>query len=206
MLFESQAVGLRDQLENAYASARYKGKPVSELIPSAFRKVVEVAMSNVFMNAKKSADPYAKYLKGGRKAFAREARARRLPQEKLRDERAKRLAFRSEALTGPVIQLQKFVKSYPNRINEAELKLAVEKTFPKRWAKLVTRGEALQNLPEIPGYGRKTETLGGLDWTPLQLRIGIITCEESTVRPLLHANAILETYIPRGRKLLGKAR
>jgi hypothetical protein len=203
MLFSSQRVDMKQHLEAAYSVAKYKGKPVCQLIPNALRKVIEVAMTEIFMKAKKSPDPYAKYLKGGRKAFAEEARARRVPQEALRNERAKRLARRSEKLTGPVIELREFVKAYPNRTNEAKLKLAVEKKFPTRWAKLVTRGKALQNLPAIAGYVRRAETLGALDWTARQLRIGIITCEESGVRPKLGADTILGIYIPLGRKLLG---
>jgi hypothetical protein len=208
MLFSTQTIDIKSELEGAYARASYKGIPVARLVDTALRSVLTEALSEIFMKAKKSKDPHAKYMKGGRKTFAKAARPRRLPKTEFRNQRAIRLARLYERLVPQVKQIYSWVAALDDRTNESELREKLEERFSWPWIAHVTRGEALQNLPEIPGYSRTTDTLGGLEWTVRQLTVGVICCIEHRRRalPSLNATTILEEYIPLGRKLLKKSR
>lgn len=203
-LFSFQAVDIKKEIEEAYGRATYKGIPVGRLINGALRKVLTVAMAEIFSKARKSDNPYARYLKGGRKAFARAARPRRAPQAKLRRVRAIRLArLYDDKVLPRAREILDFLKQYgPKNKNEDELRRDLEEKFLKRWIAPITRGEALQHLPEIPGHEAR-QTLSNLDCTPRQLAVGIVWSIENRrgERPSLSAITILETYLPLGRKL-----
>ena len=66
----------------------------------------------------------------------------------------------------------------------------------------MTKGSALSNLPDIPAHSREA-TLSSLAWTPRQLTVGIIWCEEQERDPSfsIQPNTLLNEYIPRGKKL-----
>jgi hypothetical protein len=208
MLFSSQKVDMADELEKAYRNAKYKGTPVHRLIDRALRSVLNKAMAEIFMKAKNSDDPFAKYMKGDRKAFAKAARPQRLPQKKRMEKRAIRLARLYKTLSPTVVKIRRYIeefKSKPENIgNESKLLGDLKEAFPEPWIVLVVSGVALQNLPEIPGYGKSAETLIGLDWTVRQLAVGIVKCIEDKHKeqPFLNANTIMEDYLPLGRKLL----
>jgi hypothetical protein len=87
------------------------------------------------------------------------------------------------------------------------LRINVEEKFPKPWIAHITRGEALQNLPEIPAHDTR-QTLNKLNCTPRQLAVGIVWAIENErgEQPSLNATTILEEYIPLGRKLQEKKR
>jgi len=147
-------------------------------------------------------------MKGGRKTFAKAARPRRRPHTESRNQRAIQLARLYEALSPKVKQIHSWVVANVDQSNEQKLRDDLEKRVSWPWVADIVRGEALQNLPEIPGYSRTTDTLGGLEWTVRQLTVGIIKCidNERQEYPSLSPNTILEHYIPLGRKLLGMAR
>jgi hypothetical protein len=208
MLFSAQTIDICKELETAYRTATYKGMTVARLIDGALRSVLTEAMTEIFMKAKKSNDPFAKFMEGGREEFAAAARPRRLPQGEFRNQRAIRLAGLYEDLFPKVKQIHSWVVTNKDQSNEKELRKGLEEHFSWPWVAHITRGEALQNLPEIPGYSLTTETLGGLQWTVRQLTVGAIHRIEHQRRqlPSLNATTILEEYIPLGRKLLMKAR
>jgi len=208
MLFSTQTIDIKSELEGAYARASYKGIPVARLVDRALRSVLTEALSEIFMKAKKSKDPHAKYMKGGRKTFAKAARPRRRPHTESRNQRAIQLARLYEALSPKVKQIHSWVVANVDQSNEQKLRDDLEKRVSWPWVADIVRGEALQNLPEIPGYSRTTDTLGGLEWTDRQLTVGVIWCIQHRRRalPSLNATTILEEYIPLGRKLLKKSR
>lgn len=207
MLFASQKIDVKSELEKTYPTTKYKGTNISKLIDRALYGLFSKMMGAIFIRAKKSGDPFAKYLKGGRKTFVSEARPRRISDEVNRNRRAMRLARRYKILHPQVLKLREFIKTHPDRNNEAALRSAIEKKFTARWIVHVTKGNALQNLPDVPGYGRSTDTLGKLkEWTARQLAVGIICCEESETTPRLNATTIMEDYIPLGNRLLRRSR
>jgi hypothetical protein len=202
-LFPTQTVDVRKELEAAYKKATYKGTPVRRLIRRALRKVFNDAIMVIFSKAKKSADPYAQYLKGGRESFAKAARPRRIPNTKVRNRRAVRLAKLYKKISPSARQILIFVQGHRDLHPEEDLRWLVEERFRSSWVRHITQGQALEHLPEIPGYER-TATLGNLRWTARQLTIGTIWCieDENKVQPQLSANTILEDYLPLGKKLL----
>jgi hypothetical protein len=80
---------------------------------------------------------------------------------------------------------------------------AVEASFPEEWIGPVIKGNALTNLPIVPGHLNRAELLGSLKWTPRQLAVGIIWCEERRDDQTFafQPSTILEDYLPLGRKL-----
>jgi hypothetical protein len=212
MLFSSQQVDMADELEKAYPNTKYRGIPVGRLIDRALRSVLNKAMAEIFMKAKNSNDPYAKYMKGDRKVFAKAARPQRLPQKKRMEKRAIRLARQYETLSPTIVKIRRSIQEFSSKPenggNEEKLIEDLKRWFSEPWIPLVVSGVALQNLPEIPGYGKNAETLIGLDWTARQLTVGIIKCIEDKRKeqPSLNANTIMEDYLPLGRKLLKERR
>jgi hypothetical protein len=208
MLFSAQTIDIKSELEAAYSRATYKGMSVPHLIDSALRSVLTEAMAQIFIKAKDSKDPNAKYMEGGREEFTKAARPRRPPKTEFRKQRAIRLARLYETLFPKVKEIRSWVAANKDHSNEKELRKGIEEHFSWPWVIDITRGEALQNLPEIPGYSRTTDTLGGLQWTVRQLTVGVIHRIDHQRRqlPSLNATTILEEYIPLGRKLLMKAR
>jgi hypothetical protein len=204
MLFSSQAIDLEQEIMKAYERAEYCDRPVQKLIPGALHAVLQEAIFEIFKKSKKSRDPYAIYLKGGRKSYSEQARPRRRPNKSFRDERAERLASRYNILFPKVAEFRGFIQSYKNKQDESDLKKAVEKRFTQRWVPHVTQGQALQLLPNMPRDEQATTTLGGLDWTNRELTAAILECEEKekNIRPALRAGTILKYYVPRGRKKL----
>ncbi len=207
MMFSTQTIDIESELENAYTRATYKGMSVPHLIDSALRSVLTVAMTEIFMKAKESKDPHAKYMEGGPKEFAKAARPRRTPKGKLRKGRAIRMARLYEEVRPIAADILKFVVDYDKTHNHDSLETQLEQTFPKTWIRYITRGEALRHLPEIPGH-EEQQTLSKLDCTPRQLAVGVVWCVEDARRegPRLKPITILEHYIPLGKKLLGTSR
>ena len=208
MLFSSQAVDIKKEIEEAYGRAKYRGTPVARLIDGALRAVLTEAMAEIFIKAKKSDDPYAKYMEGGRDSFATAARPRRVPNRDLREKRAIRLARLYHKVLPTAAEILKFVKQYDHHKNDHDrFRTDLENKFPIPWITYITRGKALQHLPEIPGH-EASQTLSNLYCTRRQLAVGIVWAieDERGEQPSLNATTILEEYIPSGRKLLGKSR
>lgn len=115
---------------------------------------------------------------------------------------AKRVAARYTQLLPQINDLRGKPQGYPQLSDENLLKQAVEKEFPHEWARHVTQGIELSNLPDFPGHSRET-ALSGLKWTPRQLTVGVIWREERKRDPTfcLQPNTLLDEYIPKGNKL-----
>ena len=212
MLFRSQSINVGEELEKAYPKTTYKGILVSQLIDRALRSVLNKTMAEIFMKAKESNDPHAKYLRGDRKAFAKAGKLKRPAQTKRIEKRAIRLASRYETILPTVVNIRGSIQEFniePKNVgDEAKLIRVLQKKFRKPWVAVLVSGLPLKNLPEIPGYGKSADTLNGLDWTNRQLTIGIVKCIEDKrgEQPSLSANTIMEDYLPLGRRLLKKRR
>lgn len=204
MLFASQAIDMKKEIENAYRKARYRGRPVGPEIDSALRSVFTEAMAKIFMMAKKADHPYARLMKGGRKKFAEAARPRRVADKEKRERRATRLARLYQKVLPTAAEILEFMKRCDYKNEYERCKTDLEKKFPRPWINYVTRGRALQNLPEIPGHDA-SQALSNLRCTRRQLAVGIVWAIEDKrgEQPSLSANTILEDYIPLGAKLLG---
>jgi hypothetical protein len=207
MLFEVQPVDLPGEIQKAYGRIKYKGLPIDELFHRALRKVFTEALFRVFIRAKKSGDPYAKYLKGGRKRFQDAATAKRTRQEEFRIKRAIRLARLYEKLRPFAERVLGFLHDQGQTCDQQELKRELEENFLKPWIIHVTSGKALQNLPDIPGHDSQS-LLHRPSCTTRQLAVGIIWSieYESGVQPSLSPNTIIEFYIPLGRRHLSKGK
>lgn len=198
MLFSgSRSIDWERELQQAYARGEYKGTRLKSLLPEGIRRICVVALSEIFERAKTSGDPYAERLKGEQTAVVQSARGKRLPKPVFREKRASRLRRRYNVLLPKVKKLWKFVKQSHNRYQEASLLAEVRNAFQYSWIVDVTQGEALQNLPNIPAHDTRAKNLGGLKWTPRQLAVGIIYCEEHRrrTRPFLKASTILRDYL-----------
>jgi hypothetical protein len=204
MLFSTQKVDMKQELEKAYWETTYKRVPVNRLIEGALRSVLTKAVSNIFMKAKRSNDPHAKYMEGGPEEFAKAARPRRVSNTKLREKRAIRLARLYQKVLPTAAEILEFMKHCDHKNDHERCKTDLEKNFPKSWITYVTRGGALRHLPEIPGHDT-SQSLDNLDCTPRQLAVGVVWSVEDArgEQPSLSANTILQDYIPLGAKLLG---
>jgi hypothetical protein len=212
MFFRSQDVNVGEELERAYRKTKYKGTAVNQLIDRALRSVLNEAMAEIFMKAKHSTDLHARYMLGGKEAFAKAARPRRLPDKNRKEQRAIRIARQYEKLFPMVVRIKLSINTYLEKgsgiKNEEKLCAYLKERFPQPWATFVISGAVLQMLPEIPGHQKSVDTLIGMAWTVRQLTVGIIKCleDERKEGPFLSANTIMEDYLPLGRKLLKKLR
>lgn len=209
MLFESQSIDLKAEVESAYPKTKYRGKSVAKLIGGSLRAVVNTAIAEVFMKAKQSKDPNAKYMEGTQEEFLKASRPVRKPDIRRKKQRAIRLARLDLQVRPVVAKIRRLVRGYQKdgEQDDSKCRTRLEKDFSHKWVELVTQGAALQNMPDMGGsYSRSTDSLIDLDWTERQLRIGMIKCLEDQGKnePKLSANTILEDYLPLGKQLLKK--
>jgi hypothetical protein len=193
---------LRRALKQAYRSGHYASVRLRDQADRVLFRVLVEALTILFEEAKQS-PPYKGFLTDDIKAVLEAAKRKRRPPDSERGPRAKRMAQRYNELLPKVRLLRQFVGGHAQRSNEVILREAVKRNFPDEWIQAVISGAALKSLPEIPGRSESNVTLGGLNWTPRQLTVGIIRCEEHERDSMFSVtpNTILEDYLPLGRKL-----
>jgi hypothetical protein len=212
LLFDPKRTPFGKILVQAYRAAySERTNKARDLCDRALYKVFAESLAILFEEADRTEGLYKGYKSNllGDAAVVREAAKRkRRPPDSERRALAKRIAKRYGELFPKVKELWKFIRDSPLRFDESKLREAVEQSFPHEWIKELTKGIALENLPEIPGHPNATESLGKLEWSPRQLAVGIIWCEERrrsrnfSVRP----NTMLDDYLPLGNKLNRNAR
>jgi hypothetical protein len=207
LLFTTTGIPLYQALKQAYKDASYSSKTMPALFDGALFAMFRQSLKMLFEKAQTAQGLFKGHVEGNANSVLEESKRRRSPDLERRS-MARRMAKRREELFPRVKELHKFIKNRPERSDEARLKLAVETNFSDEWIKHVTQGNALHNLPRIPGHEDRTESLGGLKWTPLQLTVGIIMCEALERNPhfALDPNTVLEVYLPFGRKLNAKSK
>lgn len=202
LLFDPKRTDLTKALVQAYKKSYSGSKKVRKLCEWALYKVFAESLGILFEEAGRTEGSYKGILRGDAKAVLAAAKRRRPPDLK-RKPYAMRLAKRYEELLPKMKELRAFVRDYPHRSDQQKLKDAVEARFLEEWISLVIGDCALTNLPVVPGHSNKAESLGALTWTPRQLAVGIIWCEEQCRDERLfdvQPNTILEVYLPLGRK------
>lgn len=203
LLIHERKTSLKLALKKSYPKARYGSDRVPHLADRILFKVFVEALTILFEEANNIEGPYQGRLGEGGQKIRDLARRKQRPPDHERAEIARRMSTRYAELTPLVTQLKKFVRVNRTRFDEKALRVEVEKEFPTDWIKHVTRGDALKNLPEIPGHPTSTDSLSKLSWTPRQLSVAILLCEEKnrgsefSIQP----QTILESYLPLGRKL-----
>jgi hypothetical protein len=201
LLFGPGRPSFRRVVKQAWRRAYYGRERVRDLTERVLLATCVDALAALYEEADLP-KPLNARLSGGAEAVRNFAKRKRRPDSLQRKATAKRVAGRYAQLFPEVQALWKKLKSRPRTSDENSLKKVIEGEFCYTWIPHVVSGKALQNLPDIPAHGR-VESLNGMKWTPRQLTVGIIWCEERernqtfTVQP----NTLLEDYLPLGRKL-----
>lgn len=203
LLFELNEMDWERALKMSYSKAYYGTDRVSQLAGSILYKTFVEALGILFEEANKPEGPYRGLLKGDAGTIRELAKRKRRPPVSERASAARRIAARYAELMPQVEAVRKYVRSHRGQFDESKLRVEVEKEFPFDWIKHATQGNALQHLPEIPGHPESTGSLKDLKWTPRQLTVGIIWCEETKRDPnfSVRPNTILDSYLSTGNKL-----
>ena len=199
-LFDGEYAGLASALVLAYRQTEHEGKPIKKRIDLLLRKVFVEALEILKVKhndkyGKSDASPNEKQ-DGLRKALIKPG-----PQkdERKRRKLAIRLANRYRQVLPQVQKLHKFV--HETVLAEEDIRSQIEERFTYDWVPHVIHGKALQNLLPIVGYRLSAEPLSSKVWTPRQLTVGILVCEEEF---RLGPATIYEQYINLGNRLLNK--
>jgi hypothetical protein len=192
-------------LVKAYQTTQHRGKPLKNEIGLLLAKILAQASTTLFDKHKDlfQQDPStsAEEQKSLRRRLIRTGP--RLDERKL-SKTAIRIALRFRELLPQVREIREFIKKRQKIVNELDLRTAIADTFHYTWVKFVTNGAVLQHLLPIPGHDSRIETLAIESWTPRQLRVGIIYCEELASHPKarLGPTTIYEEYILPGNALI----
>ena len=200
-LFDEKYAGLASALVAAYRRTTHEGKPLKQRVELLLRKMFVEALE--ILKAKHE-DKYGPTSPSDQQQSLHRALIKPGPKknERKRRKSAIRLAMRYRDLRSQVKELYEIVQTSSR--DEESLKTYVEQNLPYDWVRHVTKGKALNNLLPIPGHDARVESLSSKKWTPRQLRVGILVCEELTRDPncRLGATTIYEKYITLGSRLL----
>ncbi len=205
VLFDPKRTSLSEALIQAYGTAKSGQNKARDLCERALYKIFGESLAILFEEADRAQGLSNGILgyRGDASDVRQAAKRKQRPSDAERKICAKRIAKRYRGLFPEVKKLWRFVKLSPDRLEESRLRETVEKSFPYDWIELITKGAALQKFPETAGHYHSTDSLGKLKWTPRQLALGIIWCEERKRTPnfSVRPETMLKYYLPLGNKL-----
>jgi hypothetical protein len=203
-LFLDGVAGWPTDLKEAFALARNEGRPINKEILGLLRKIVVRALETRFEH---NADVFHQdgMTEVTVKVVDEQERLRKKlirtgPQRDAHghNQTVKRLRRRYRELMAIMKKIRSFIRARDESTEDSLLETELEKAFPFEWVLLITRGDALKNLLPIPGHESVALTLSD-EWTPRQLVIGVMACEERgrsrNPHLKLGATTIYEKYV-----------
>jgi hypothetical protein len=207
LLFDPKRTSFCKAFIQAYREA-YSGRNAKarDLCERALYKVFVDSLALLFEEADRTEGLYKGYkgnLSGDASVVRDAAKRKKRPPDLERKRCARRMSARYEELLPKVKELRRFVSDHPDCSDDTKLKVAVQAKYSDKWIESVTTGLALKHLPETSGHPNSTDSLGRLEWTPRQLTVAVIWCEERWRNPNFGAGpgTILEVYLPMGKRL-----
>jgi hypothetical protein len=202
-LFPTGRKGLSKVFVKAYRSALRDGRPVKKETEALLREVVVRALQ-ILLEEHKDVFHQDQTQITEEQTMLRKGVIKSGPRsdERHRNRKAIRLAKRYKEILPDVKKIWHFVNER-KVLSDPVLKDEIDRAFPLKWVSFITRGAALTNLLPIAGHESRIRSLHER-WTPRQLAVGILVCEEQTRTPgiRLGASTMYDEYILLGNNLI----